>query len=130
MHSISDQNRPKVDSFTLRHRNWINRGQKQETYERLIKLEWSDLDDNNNLFLSEVVVVAEDRKLLLADCSQVVSEAVEIVKTGSITTNEHATLVFLVKVTGLDGLQDLMDNLGKIRSVMSVERRFGSELLR
>jgi (p)ppGpp synthase/HD superfamily hydrolase len=125
-----DQTIPKVDSFTLRHRNWINRGQKQETYERLVKLEWSDLDENNNLFLSEVVVVAEDRKLLLADCSQVVSEAVEIVKTGSVTTNEHATLVFLVKVTGLDCLQDLMDNLGKIRSVMSVERRFGSELMR
>jgi (p)ppGpp synthase/HD superfamily hydrolase len=128
--SSSVQTRPKVDSFTLRHRNWINRGQKQETYERLVKLEWSDLDENNNLFLSEVVVVAEDRKLLLADCSKVVSEAVEIVKTGSVTTNEHATLVFLVKVTGLGCLQDLMDNLGKIRSVMSVERRFGSELMR
>lgn len=127
--STSDHIRPKVDSFTLRHRNWINRGQKQEAYEQLVKLEWSDLDENN-MFLSEVVVVAEDRKLLLADCSQVVSEAVEIVKTGSVTTNEHATLVFLVKVTGLDCLQDLMDNLGKIRSVMSVERRFGSELMR
>ena len=128
--STSELSRPKVDSFTLRHRNWINRGPKQETYERLVKLEWSDLDENNNMFLSEVVVVAEDRKLLLADCSQVVSEAVEIVKTGSVTTHEHATLVFLVKVTGLDSLQDLMDNLGRIRSVMSVERRFGSELMR
>ena len=128
--STSDQTIPKVDSFTLRHRNWINRGQKQEAYERLVKLEWSDLDENNNMFLSEVVIVAEDRKLLLADCSQVVSEAVEIVRTGSITTNEHATLVFLVEVTGLDCLQNLMDNLGKIRSVMSVERRFGSELIR
>ena len=126
----SDQNRPKVDSFTLRHRNWINRRQTQEAYERLVKLEWSDLDEKTNMFLSEVVIVAEDRKLLLSDCSQVVSEAVEIVKTGSVTTNEHATLVFLVKVTGLDSLQDLMDNLGKIRSVMSVERRFGSELMR
>jgi (p)ppGpp synthase/HD superfamily hydrolase len=125
----SESQGPAVDSFTLRHRNWINGGRKQESYERLVKLEWSDLDENNILFLAEVVVVAEDRKLLLADCSQVVSEAVEIVKTGSVTTNEHATLVFLVKVNGLDCLQDLMDRLVKIRSVMSVERRFGSELM-
>jgi (p)ppGpp synthase/HD superfamily hydrolase len=125
----SKSQKPAVDSFTLRHRNWINREQKLESYERLVKLEWSDLDENNILFLTEVVVVAEDRKLLLADCSQVVSESVEIVKTGSITTNEHATLVFLVKVSGLECLQDLMDKLGKIRSVMSVERRFGSDLM-
>jgi (p)ppGpp synthase/HD superfamily hydrolase len=66
---------------------------------------------------------------LLTDCSAVVSEAVEIVKTGSLTTNEHATLVFLVQVTGLDCIQKLMDKIGNIRSVMSVERSFGSDLL-
>jgi (p)ppGpp synthase/HD superfamily hydrolase len=127
---LSSPNKPKVDSFTLRHRNWMYAGRYQpETHERLVKLEWSDLDENNTLFLAEVVVVAVDRKLLLADCSEVVSEAVEIVKTGSVTSNEHATLVFLVQVTGLDSLQKLMDKLGTIRSVMSVERRFGSELL-
>ena len=81
------------------------------------------------LFLVEIVIVAEDRKLLLADCSEVVSRKVEIVKTGSASSKEHATLVFLIKVKGIDRIQELMDNLSRIRSVMSVERRFGSELL-
>jgi RelA/SpoT family (p)ppGpp synthetase len=92
-----------------------------------IKLYWLDMDDT--LYLTEVVVHCQDRKLLLADCSEVVSETVEIVRTGSLTTNEHATLNFLVRVSGLQQLQQLMDRLNLVRSVMSVERRFGSELL-
>lgn len=94
-----------------------------------VRLMWSDLDEETGTFLSEVVIHAQDRKLLLADCSEVVSETVEIVKTGSQTTNEHATLIFLVSVNSLSQLQSLMDRLSKIRNVLSVERRFGSELL-
>lgn len=79
--------------------------------------------------MTEIVIVAADRKLLLADCSQVVSDNADIVKTGSYTTEEHATLEFLVRVRDLKHLQLLMDKLRGINSVMSVERRFGSELL-
>ena len=129
--------RPKVDSVTLRQRYEIAGPKTQESlvdrnvreqHQVPVKLEWSDLDENNTLFLVEIVVVAEDRKLLLADCSEVVSRKVEIVKTGSASSKEHATLVFLIKVTGIDRIQELMDSLSRIRSVMSVERRFGSEL--
>jgi (p)ppGpp synthase/HD superfamily hydrolase len=92
-----------------------------------VKLQWSGFnpyeDDTTVTFLSEVVVVAQDRKLLLADCSEIVSEMSKIVKTGSATTHEHATLVFLVQVANLENLQKLMDELGQVRSVMSVERR-------
>jgi (p)ppGpp synthase/HD superfamily hydrolase len=92
-----------------------------------VKLQWSDNDNDGEegdfAFMTEVVVVAEDRKLLLADCSEVVSEMSEIVRTGSSSTQEHATLVFLVQVYGLHQLQRLMDRLQQIRSVMSVERR-------
>lgn len=96
-----------------------------------VRVMWSDLDEDeeSGTFMSEVVIHAQDRKLLLADCSEVVSETVEIVKTGSQTTNEHATLIFLVNVNSVSQLQGLMDRLSKIRSVLSVERRFGSELL-
>lgn len=93
-----------------------------------VRLEWSDMDRDTNKFLTEIGVFAQDRKLLLADCSEVVSERAEIVKTGSITTNEHATLIFLVEVNGIEEVQALMDALGQIRSVLSVERHFGSEL--
>lgn len=97
-----------------------------------VKLEWFDLDDNESNtyeFLTEIVVHAEDRKLLLADCSIVVSDMSEIVKTGSLTQYEHATLEFLVKVYSISDIQRLMDRLRKVPSVMSVERRFGSDLL-
>ena len=90
-----------------------------------VKLEWSDYDNDEEpcVFISEVVIVAEDRKLLLADCSEVVSEMSEILRTGSSTSREHATLVFLVQIDGLHQMQRLMDSLQQIRSVMSVERR-------
>lgn len=130
--------RPSIDSVSLRYENarfWKRTngaapGRASTLSTDLpVQLNWSDLDDNNTLFLTEVVVHAQDRKLLLADCSEVVSETAEIVKTGSHSSEEHATLVFLVKVSGLEQLQVLMDRLSSIRSVMSVERRFGSELL-
>ncbi len=75
------------------------------------------------LYLAELSLVCNDRKLLLADCSEVVSDMSEIVKTGSITTKEHAILNFLVKVESLEHLQKLMNSLREIPSVMSVERR-------
>ena len=75
------------------------------------------------LYISGVSLICEDRSLLLSDCSKVVSEMAEIVKTESITTNEHANLNFQVKVKNLDHLQELMDKLNEIESVMSVERR-------
>ncbi len=80
-------------------------------------------------FLTEVIVMAVDRKLLLADCSVIASKNSEILKTGSSSSNEHCILEFLVRVKDLDELQNLMDKLREINSVMTVERRFGSELL-
>lgn len=126
-----------VDSVSLRERRVHKWGKRAESAAKYVtgtqpvpvRLMWSDLDEETGTFTSEVVVVAQDRKLLLADCSEIVSETVEIMKTGSQTTNEHATLIFLVSVTSLSELQALMDRLGKVRNVLSVERRFGSELV-
>ena len=128
-----------VDSVTLRRQNgyiWQpkNRSKQQHKAPKLpnelpVKLKWDDMGDDDDVFLTEIVVHCQDRKLLLADCSEVVSDTVEIVRTGSLSTEEHATLIFLVKVTCLHQLQQLMDRLGQVRSVMAVERRFGSELM-
>ena len=89
----------------------------------------SDDSKCSKSYIVELNVFANDRKLLLADCSEVVSEFSDIVKTGSLTTNEHARLDFLVKVEDINQLQVLMDNLQNIHSVMNVERRFGSNLM-
>lgn len=96
----------------------------------VVNLVWANLKDEEDItYMAEVEVVANDRKLLLADCSEIVSEIAFIVKTGSATSNEHASLDFLVKVQNLKHLQHLMDALRSVPSVMSVERKFGSELL-
>ena len=113
----------RIDSVSLRR---LKTGRSALTVPELpVKLQWSDfsLIDDEVLFLTEIVVVAEDRKLLLADCSEIVSELSVIVKTGSVTTREHATLEFLVQVRSLEATQKLMDALSQVRSVMSVERR-------
>ena len=92
-----------------------------------VKLQWPTYpgatDEKDYFFPCEIVVHCQDRKLLLADCSETVSELSEIIKTGSLTTNEHATLVFLVKIRCLDDLQKMMNSLRLIPSVMAVERR-------
>lgn len=99
-----------------------------------VKLKWvdgllnSNGEDDVSTYMAEIVVVANDRKMLLADCSEIVSDIAFIVKTGSVTTDEHATLEFLVKVSNLPHLQRLMDSLRVVKSVMSVERKFGSDL--
>jgi len=122
----------KVDSVTLRRKINSRFQDGRGVDEVPVTLDWGEFpgpDEPQYWFPCEVVVHAEDRKLLLADCSEIVSELSEIAKTGSQTTNEHATLVFLIKIRCIDDLQKVMDRLSQIRSVMSVERRFGSELL-
>ena len=70
-----------------------------------------------------MVIIANDRKLLLADCSIIASTNSEILKTGSSSTSEHCVLEFLVRVRDLEHLQILMDKLLEVKSVMTVERR-------
>lgn len=96
------------------------KGQHQE----IVKVRWQDpeLIEEPVLYKAEVVVKCVDRKLLLADCSEVVSDLSEIIKTESLTTKDHATLKFLVKVKNVEQLQTLIDSLGEIPSVVSVER--------
>ena len=97
-----------------------------------VKLTWPEdtwEENASESFLTEVIVMSVDRKLLLADCSVIASQNSEILKTGSSSSNEHCILEFLVRVKDLDELQNLMDKLREVNSVMSVERRFGSELL-
>ena len=128
------QFKDRIDSVTLRRsvRNPALMKQASTEVEVPVHLQWAEFPGSEESELSfpcEVVVHAEDRKLLLADCSEVVSEQSEIVKTGSQTTNEHATLVFLIQVRGIAELQQLMDSLQQIRSVMSVERRVRSTIV-
>ena len=89
-----------------------------------VKLVWSEAEsweeENSEYFLTEIVVMANDRKLLLADCSVVASKNSEILKTGSSSTAEHCSLEFLVRVSDLQELQTLMNKLSEVHSVMSV----------
>lgn len=126
--SASSSFTPRVDSVSLRWKVH-SRYQDPPTSEVPVKLQWSEFADDEELthtFPCEIIVHAQDRKLLLADCSELVSELSEIMKTGSQTTNEHATLVFLIRVHCLNDLQKVMNSLQQVRSVMAVERRVRS----
>jgi (p)ppGpp synthase/HD superfamily hydrolase len=116
----------RVDSVSLRRRVQGRVSKEPPVVEVPVKIRWSDFNETYERrisFLCEVVVLAQDRKHLLTDCSEIVSDLSEIVKTGSQTIDEYASLVFLVKVQNLDHLQKLMDSLRQLRSVMAVERR-------
>merc|ERR1719223_1885766 len=117
-----------VDNVSLRQ-GVAGSFEDSDIIEKPVNLQWATGDEQEHFFPCEVVVHCQDRKLLLADCSETVSELSEIIKTGSLTTNEHATLVFLVKIRCLDDLQKVMNSLRQVPSVMAVERRFGSKLL-
>ena len=70
------------------HLNWsyqIQNGHDAQENQNPIKLKWDSIALNSKpaSFLVELIVIANDRKLLLADCSQVVSEKSEILKTSS-----------------------------------------------
>lgn len=121
----------RVDSVSLRWKV-STRYQEPRTASIPVKIQWSEFagdDELGHSYPCEIVVHAEDRKLLLADCSELVSELSEIVKTGSQTTNEHATLVFLIRIHSLSELQKVMNSLQQVRSVMAVERRVSGHLL-
>jgi len=122
-----------VDSVSLRQGVGGRFQEDPEIIKKPVKLQWSGDpgagDEQEHFFPCEIVVHCLDRKLLLADCSETVSELSGIIKTGSLTTNEHATLAFLVKLRCLDDLQQVMNSLRQIPSVVAVERRFGTELL-
>merc|ERR1719291_144279 len=84
---------------------------------------WDELGSSDSFILAEIVVMAHDRKLLLADCSVIASKNSEILKTGSSSNQEHCILEFLVRVTDFNEVQTLMDKLRDVDSVLSVERR-------
>merc|ERR1711957_241892 len=97
--------------------------------ENPVKLRWPENHEKLKekiSYMVEIIVVAFDRKLLLSDCSEIVSE---IEKTGSISTDKYATFHFLVRIKSTEHLDQLMNKLESIKSVMSVERNFGSSLL-
>jgi len=94
-----------------------------------VPLQWSF--QGSSLYSVEIVIVANDRKILLSDCSQVVSLiAGDIIKTTSVTNNQKVTFVFLIKVKSTHHLQFIIDELYNVESVISVQRSFGSQLVK
>jgi len=110
----------------------VSRRSQRRGIENPVKLRWPENHEKLKekiSYMVEIIVVAFDRKLLLSDCSEIVSEMSEIEKTGSISTDKYATFHFLVRIKSTEHLDQLMNKLESIKSVMSVERNFGSSLL-
>eukprot|EP00588_Corethron_pennatum_P026827 CAMPEP_0194320898 /NCGR_PEP_ID=MMETSP0171-20130528/17161_1 /TAXON_ID=218684 /ORGANISM="Corethron pennatum, Strain L29A3" /LENGTH=1078 /DNA_ID=CAMNT_0039078599 /DNA_START=434 /DNA_END=3670 /DNA_ORIENTATION=- len=118
----ADQERGHVHSRKVRRRDF-HFGEQE-----VVSLAWGARSAELT-FMAEVSVYANDRKLLLADCGEVVSTEAEILKTRSSTVDGVASFDFLVKVMDLMHLEKLIENLRQIESVTIVERKIGADIL-
>lgn len=91
---------------------------------RTIEVEW-DTGDVNRLYDTDVVVLSRDRSFLLTDIVTVVSQCKAPME--SISANvDHEKLITTIRITlrvrDVSQLQNVMANIRKVDSVISVER--------
>ena len=79
-------------------------------------------------FPVEIMVEAQNRKMLLADLSSIVSLHAHIENTWSKTIADTAKLQFAVTVRDKDHLTELCAKLASVESVLTVHRLFGHNL--
>jgi len=88
---------------------------------RMIEVTWDAAPEQT--FLVKLVILAQDRKNLLADVSRAFGGAGANIQSGEFTAEDdlaRATLV--VEIHNLNNLQRILDTIGKIPGVESVER--------
>ena len=88
---------------------------------RMIEVTWDAAPEQT--FLVKLVILAQDRKNLLADVSHAFGGADANIQSGEFTAEDdvaRATLV--VEIHSLNSLQRILDTIGKIPGVESVER--------
>ncbi|MBE6122788.1 MAG: bifunctional (p)ppGpp synthetase/guanosine-3',5'-bis(diphosphate) 3'-pyrophosphohydrolase [Erysipelotrichaceae bacterium] len=92
--------------------------------QRMISVEW-DTEDTDRTYESNLTIVAHDRNFLLTDivtCTSQFKTPMNQVSASVNRENLTSTIKMNVSVRNLDQLQNLIANLRKIESVISVER--------
>lgn len=90
------------------------------------RLVWSPVEEEGVLYSCGISVYCTDRKYLLSDVSEAVSKDSIIASTASKTHGRDATLQFQIMVRSVEHLQQLIDTVMKIDSVMTCDRIYGA----
>lgn len=97
--------------------------------ERLIDAEWQQADNtgNNERYLAEIKIFANNRKGMLVDVSKVFTEAQLDVISMNCRTSKQGTASIAVsfEVQGRDELNKIIDKLRQIESILDIERTTG-----
>lgn len=97
----------------------------QNSKSRIIHVEW-DEGEKERLYDSRIIVLARDRSFLLTDIVTVVSQCKVAMESVSATVNHEsltATIKLSVRLHDREQLENMLANVRKVESVISVERK-------
>ncbi len=95
---------------------------------RLIDAEWQDTpqDDNEeNTYVAEIVIYANDRKGLLVEVSKTLTEKdISIMSVNSRTSKQGVvTMALMFETTGKEQLNSVVEKLRQVEGIIDIERR-------
>lgn len=93
--------------------------------ERLINIYWEKEQDKNTSYLSEIQIMANDRKGLLAEIASTISE-LKILITGmnlKTTKNQTAVVNIVIEINSTDELNQVVKKIRNISGVYDVQRK-------
>ena len=93
--------------------------------ERLINVYWEKEQDKNTSYLSEIQIMANDRKGLLAEFASTISE-LKILITGmnlKTTKNQTAVVNIVIEINSTDELNQVVKKIRNISGVYDVQRK-------
>lgn len=93
--------------------------------ERLINVCWEKEQDKNTSYLSEIQIMANDRKGLLAEIASTISE-LKILITGmnlKTTKNQTAVVNIVIEINSTDELNQVVKKIRNISGVYDVQRK-------
>ena len=89
--------------------------------ERLIEVSWDSAPGQT--FMVKLIIQAQDRKNLLMDISNTISNTNTNIASGEFSAEDDlAKVTLVVEVLNLNNLEKLLKILGKIRGVQTIER--------
>ena len=89
--------------------------------ERMIEVSWDSGPDQ--VFMVKLIIQAQDRKNLLMDISNILSQTNTNIASGEFSAEDDlAKVTLVVQVRNLNNLEKILKVLGKIRGVQGIER--------
>ncbi len=113
--------------ITIHRADCNNAAELAQNPERVIHVEWDVAKDQ--AFIVRLDILLEDRKNMLRDVTQVISDSDANVR-GAELTGKGSPVVgsFVVEIKNVSHLNRVMDRVNKVKGVISIERAKGADL--